>query len=180
MAAAICWKAPIIPETVPKNPVKGASEARDLNSIFDFYGREDFIERYSKFLNENNSFYFTEIEQIILKSLNKKKQDFLESYKDKVKIRKICGYNVGIVFANKNRSELGNYLAELYKDSCDIICMIDLERHVSIRGIKLDKPTNTFAEYFDGGGHPLASGMPLADDILDKVIDLIYGDKLED
>ena len=36
------------------------------------------------------------------------------------------GYNVGIVFAERHRSTLGNYLARVYENEADLICIINI------------------------------------------------------
>ena len=154
-------------------------ESMNLNALFSFYGRETYVDTYTKFLNENNKFYFTETELIILKSLNNEKQNYLESMKDKVLFRNINGYNIGIVFAERYRSELGNYLAEIYEEEIDFVCIINLTRHISLRGIKKDKPVNKFAEIYGGGGHPLASAMPYPVDLKEKIVDYIFGETNE-
>ena len=154
-------------------------DSMNLNALFSFYGRDTYIETYSKFLNENNKFYFTETELIILKSLNNEKQNYLESMKNNVLFRIINGYNIGIVFAERYRSELGHYIAEMYKDEIDFVAIINLTRHVSLRGIKDDKPVNKFATIYGGGGHPLAAAMPYPKDLKEKIIDYIFGDKNE-
>lgn len=154
-------------------------DSMNLNALFSFYGGDTYIDTYTKFLNENNNFYFTDTELIILKSLNNEKQNYLESMKDKVLFRNINGYNIGIVFAERYRSELGHYISEMYKDRIDFTCIINLTRHISLRGIKEGKPVNKFAEIYGGGGHPLASAMPYPKDLKEKIIDYIFGDNNE-
>lgn len=150
------------------------NEAFDLNNLFAFYGRDNFIEIYSKFLNDNNQFYFSNTELVILESLNRQKRDYIESFKDKVIIKEINGYKIGFVFAELYRSELGNYLAEIYYDQVDFIGIINMNRHISFRGKKDIKPTNKFAEIYGGGGHPLASAMDFPIDLKEKILKYIY------
>ena len=154
-------------------------DAHDLSTLFSFYGRDTYIEIYTNFLRNNDKFYFSKTELNVLKSLNRKMQEYLEEKEDKVIIRNINGYNVGIVFAERYRSNLGNHLAHIYKDQVDFICIINLARHISLRGIKEDKPVNKFAEIYGGGGHPLASAMPYPIDLKEKIIDYIFGENNE-
>ena len=149
-------------------------ESFNLNNLLNFYGRDNFIEIYSKSLKENNEFYFNQTELIILESLNRQKKEYIESFKDKVIIKKINGYTIGFVFAESYRSELGNYLAEQYYDQVDFIGIINMNRHISFRGKKEFKPTNKFAENYGGGGHPLASAMKLPEDLKVKILKYIY------
>ena len=83
------------------------------------------------------------------------------------------------MFAERYRSELGHYISEMYKDRIDFTCIINLTRHISLRGIKEGKPVNKFAEIYGGGGHPLASAMPYPKDLKEKIIDYIFGDNNE-
>lgn len=152
-------------------------ESFNLNNLFSFYGRDVFIENYSNFLQKSKEFYFNKTELIILESLNLQKKDYIESMKDKVIIKNINGYNIGFVFAERYRSELGNYLAEVYYDSVDFIAIINMSSHISFRGKKNFKPVNKFAEIYGGGGHPLAAAMDFPSNLPDKVIDYIFGEE---
>lgn len=152
-------------------------DAMNLNALFNFYGRETYIDTYTEFLKNNDEFYFNKLELIILKSLNREKENYLETMKDKVIFRNINGYNVGIVFAEKYRSQLGNFLANLYKDKVDAICIINMARSISLRGIKEDMPVNKLAEMYSGGGHPLSAGMPLPIDLKEKIVNYIFGEE---
>ncbi len=149
-------------------------DAFNLNNLFAFYGRDKFIEIYTDFLNTNNEFYYSKLELTILESLNRQKQEYIESFKDKVIIKEINGYKIGFVFAENYRSELGNYLAEIYYNQVDFIGIINMNRHISFRGKKDFKPTNKFAEIYGGGGHPLASAMKLPEDIKEKILKYIF------
>ena len=152
--------------------------ALDLNNLFAFFGKDYFIDNYTKFLKNNDKFYYTELEKVILDRLNKKKQEYLDYMLDKVIIKKIRNYNIGFVFAEQYRSELGHYICEKYIDKIDFACIINLNYHISFRGIK-DIKINEFAEIYGGGGHPLACAMPLKNDIKDTIIKYIFGDDYE-
>jgi len=152
-------------------------DAHNLSTLFGFYGREDYINNYNQFLKNNNKFYFNETEEKILKSLNRQKLEYLESMKDKVIIRNIDGNTIGFIFAERYRSNLGNYLAKIYEEQVDFICIINLAKHISLRSIKNNKPVNKFAEKHGGGGHPLAAAMPFDESIKNKIIDYIFGEK---
>lgn len=151
-------------------------EAFNLNNLFSFYGRDTFIENYSQFLKDNQKFYFNKTELTILESLNIQKHDYIESMRDKVIIKNIKGYNIGFIFAERYRSELGNYLAEVYYDTVDFIAIINMSSHISFRGKKNYKPVNKFAEIYGGGGHPLAAAMDYPNDLPDKIIEYIFGE----
>ena len=154
-------------------------DAHNLSTLFSFYGKDAYVDVYTEFLKKNDNFHFNKTELLILKSLNRQMKEYLEDKKDKVMIREINGYKVGIVFAERYRSNLGNYLAKEYSDEIDFICIINVARHMSLRGIKIDKPVNKFAEIYGGGGHPLAAAMPNPELLKEKIIDFIFGEKDE-
>ncbi len=149
----------------------------NLNNLFAFYGKDKFIENYTKFLRNNKEFYFTNMELVILESLNRQREEYLESMKDKVMFKQIQGYNIGFVFAENYRSELGNYLAEVYYDKVDFIAIINMARHISFRGKKENNPPIKFASLYGGGGHPLACALKYPSDLKDKIIDYIFGEE---
>jgi len=152
------------------------SDAHNLSSLFSFYGADEYVNIYTKFLKDNDEFYFNRYELITLKSLNREREDYLDDKKDKVIFRNINGYNVGIVFAERHRSTLGNYLARIYEKEADLICIINMNEHISLRGIKESKPVNKFAEIYGGGGHTLSAGMSYPEDLKEKIINLIFGE----
>lgn len=154
------------------------SEATDLNNLFAFFGKDYFIDNYTTFLKNNNDFYFSKMELSVLKTLNQKRLEYLEFMEDKVIIKQIQNYNIGVVFAEQYRSELGHFLAEKYIDKVDFIAIINMNYHISLRGIK-DIKLNEFALKYGGGGHPYASGMPVPKNIKNIIIDEIFGVKHE-
>lgn len=154
-------------------------DSMNLTALFDFYGKEKYIEIYTDFLKNNEKFYFTKTELIILDSLNRQKEEYLKNLEDKVIIKSIKGYNIGIVFAEKYRSQLGDHLAHLYKDKIDFVAIVNLARHISFRGIKEDKPVNKFAEMYGGGGHPLAAACNYPVDLKERIVNYIFGDENE-
>ena len=153
---------------------KYKEDTLNLSTLFDFYGKDKFIIHYTDYLKRSKIFEFTKTEKEILESLNDQKQEYIESFKDEIIIKKIDKYNVGIIFAERYRSELGNYLAEIYQDKIDFVCIINLRRHISLRGIKKDKPVNIFAQVYGGGGHPLAAAFPLKEKIKEEIIEYIF------
>lgn len=67
-------------------------------------------------------------------------------------------HTVGIVFADKYISELGNKLCELHPE-LDFVVLINMSTlTVSYRTVKDDLDLSDIAKGFGGGGHPKASG----------------------
>lgn len=149
-------------------------EARDLSGLLTYYGNEKFITHYTNFLRKNKEFYFTEPERILLEVDKKRKDEYIDKFKNgNIIIRKIKDYNVGIVFAENYRSELGNELSSYYEDQVDLIMIINLNRSFSFRCTKDNVNVSEFASIFGGKGHVKSSGAPLPDNIKEDIVDLI-------
>ena len=147
--------------------------ARDISTILAYYGNDKYIEKYKKFLRENDDFYFDETDNLLIDIDRKRINDYIEDCKNKVIFREIRGYKVGIIFAELYRSELGNDLADYYKDEVDFILIINMNRSMSFRGIKDDINLGEIShEWFSGYGHAKASGAPLPDGIKEDIVDL--------
>ena len=148
-------------------------EARDLSTVHAYYGNDKYIEKYSKFLRENDKFYFDEIDKILIDLDRKRMKDYIEDCKSKVIFKNIKGYRVGIIFAELYRSELGNDLAEFYKDEVDFIMIINMNRSISFRGIRDDINLGEFASCLNGFGHFKAAGAKLPDGIKENTIEYV-------
>lgn len=148
-------------------------DARNISTLLANYGNDRYIEKYSKFLRENDEFYFDDIDNTIIEIDNRRRKEYIENCIDKVIIKDIKGYKVGIIFAELYRSELGNALAEYYKDEIDFIMIINMNRSISFRGIKDEFNLGEIAHLLDGYGHKLAAGAPLPDGIKENAIEYV-------
>lgn len=149
-------------------------EAMDLNTLLAFIGNEDFIDNYTKFLSVNDEFYFTKQQMNIIRHLNQNKEEYIQRLSNDVIIKNIRGYNVGIVFAESYRSELGHYIADKYYNDIDLVAIINLNRYVSLRTVKKNVDVSEFASYYGGAGHKEASGMPFDEKIKQLIISEIF------
>lgn len=151
-------------------------EARDLVTLLSYYGLEKFINKYTKFLRKNKEFYFDEAEQLLIEIDKNKKDNYFKLALENIIFKEIKGYKTGIVFAEEYRSELGNYLAQYYKDKIDLVIIINLNRSISYRCVKDDINVSDFASFFGGKGHAKAAGSPLKEDIKEIIIEELFGD----
>ena len=69
-------------------------DADNINNLLGFYGNDEFIELYTDKLKNNSRLYFDKYELKIINALNRNKQNYLESFKDKVIIKKVDNYNI--------------------------------------------------------------------------------------
>ena len=147
--------------------------ARDIATLHANYGNDGFIKKYTKFLRENDEFYFDETDKAIIEIDRRRIKEYIDACKDKVIITNIKGYRVGVIFAELYRSELGNDLAEYFKDEVDFIMIVNMNRSISFRGIKDDIDLGAFARHLNGYGHLKASGASLPDGIKENAIEYI-------
>ena len=152
-------------------------DAKRLSDLFDFFGKDYFLEYYLKFLKENDKFYFNEQELFILEMINRQVTNFIEEKKKNVIPIKINCIRAGLVFSSLYRSELGNALAIHYEQEFDFIIIVNIERGISYRGIK-NVDLNEIASMFGGKGHFSSSGSPLPNDIHEIIIKELFKDKV--
>lgn len=152
-------------------------ESRKLGALLANYGILKFISKYTSFLRESDTFYFDETEKTILEIDERRKDEYIENLKDKVIIRDVQGYKVGFVFAEQYRSEVGNTLANYYKNEVDLVAAINLNRSLSFRSLDDKADVNAFASLFNGKGHIHAAGAPIPlgfnEHLIDYLIDMI-------
>ena len=142
--------------------------SKNMNSLFEIYGREDFL----NFLTDTNQWYpnFSEEVTKILDIYNKGIEDYiLEKNKTMIKINN-NQYHIGVVFADRCQSELGNRLCEMNSD-IDLIAMIDMSSSkIGFRTIKDDVDVAEYAKSIGGGGHQKASGAPFDSALINNFI----------
>ena len=83
-------------------------------------------------------------------------------------------YTVGIIFADKYISELGNRLCELHPE-LDFVVLINMSTlTVSYRTVKNNLDLSAIAKGFGGGGHPKASGSRFDASIINDMLNNIF------
>ena len=83
-------------------------------------------------------------------------------------------YTVGITFADKYISELGNRLCELHPE-LDFVVLINMSTlTISYRTVKDDLDLSDIAKGFGGGGHPKASGSKFDALIVNDMLNNIF------
>ena len=145
--------------------------APKLGNLFDFYGVLRYITEFTKHLKEDKCFKFNEFEEKILEILNDEEKRYIDKRELRMTVCKYGDYNVGIVFAEKYRSEIGNELLNRNKN-LDFIVIINLNGGISLRSREVD--VSVIASKFNGGGHKLAAGIGISDEIKKDIISLIF------
>ena len=155
--------------------------AQNLNSLHDILGHKEFINSMIKRLKKDKEhFEFSQFEKRLLK-LERNKIDRYMKLKDSEMIRcTIDGKKCGVVFAESNKSETGNYLSSKYPE-LDLIILIDSSSRISYRTTRDDVDLNEFSSTYGGGGHKKASGSKFNNDDRISIIKSYYKKvKIED
>ena len=145
--------------------------APKLGNLFDFYGVLRYIIEFTKHLKEDECFKFNEFEEKILEILNDEEKIYIDKRELRMTVCKYEDYNVGIVFAEKYRSELGNELL-IRNKNLDFVVIINLNGGISLRSREVD--VSVIASKFNGGGHKLASGFGISEKLKKDIISLIF------
>lgn len=147
-------------------------EAQNIDCLFGLFGRDEYINYFTNFINENDEFMYTEKELYLINLEKSRMNRYIESKTKEMFKAKLDGYKVGIVYAERYRSDLGNYLAQNNED-LDFIILINVARSISYRS--MDKADlSVFSKKYGGGGHKNAAGSPISENLLKNITKLLY------
>lgn len=148
-------------------------EAEKLEMIFKIYGKDRFIDKFYNVIINDLELYSKE--DLNLVELEKERIKRYIEEKEFIEIS-LDNKRVGVVFAERYISELGNYLINKY-DYLDYIVLINMDKKISYRGNgKVD--LSVIAKKFGGGGHVNAAGNCLPFGLKEKVIKEIFPDAI--
>lgn len=143
-------------------------EPSKLNDLMWLVGfgkfREDMIAKLNKSTQRFKSGVwmglFNETDQILLDIDANSKKHYIKNKAKHMKVVDFHNKKIGVVFAERYISEVGNDLAEMFIDKIDIVLIIDpTARRLSFRSVKTDLHLGEFSrKFFNGGGHANASG----------------------
>ena len=146
-----------------------------LNDLMYMDGPNEFIDKMIYRLGNNLAIFDDtdlmklQIEQTYINSYIAQKNETLM-----VNDNLFPGYTVGITFADKYISELGNKLCELHPE-LDFVVLINMSTlTVSYRTVKDDLDLSDIAKGFGGGGHPKASGSRFDASIVNDMLNNIF------
>lgn len=141
-----------------------------LDFLKETYGKTDYIKTMTRRLKKDKPLVtLTAFEKRFVKLKEEEKERYMQKRETTMKVYKIEGRTCGVVFAERNKSDLGNYLSNNHPE-LDLIILIDASSRISYRTSKDDVSVSEFASIFGGGGHQKASGSKFDDDDRDKII----------
>lgn len=139
---------------------------KKINDLFFMLPIRSFINMANEVIDsdQNKEFFIPEEYHLLLEVEENRIDKYIESKEREMLTKEIQDYQVGIIYADKNQSEIGSYIGEKYLE-LDIVAIVDISnKKVSVRTSKEDVDVSTFAETYDGGGHPKSSGFFLNED----------------
>lgn len=143
---------------------------RHIDSLRETYGKVDFIKSITKRLKKDKKqFELTSFEKRLVKLKNDELLRYMQNKAQKMKVYDINNKKCGVVFAESNKSELGNYLS-LNNPELDLIILIDASSRISYRTSHDNVSVSEFASIYGGGGHQKASGSKFDDEDRDNII----------
>lgn len=148
-------------------------EPKMWNDLLYIMGRDNFIEKIMDIVGFKYNFGFDEFDFKLLEYKQREIDYYIDSKNKDIIVKEIQGYQVGVVFAERYVSELGNKLSELHPE-LDFIAMINPSHSISYRTVKNNIDLGLIAGKYKGGGHPQASGSPVDNNMRSKIIDLIF------
>jgi oligoribonuclease NrnB/cAMP/cGMP phosphodiesterase (DHH superfamily) len=153
------------------NVFKGEALPKRLNSLVYLIGKERFVNRFS----DNASLDFNDGEKLIIEIEEESIKNYIEKVSRNVHRVAHSKYNIGLVFAERYTSELGNAIAAA-NDDLDFVAIVNIGGGtVSFRGVKDYIDLGEFAKSIslEGGGHPKAAGSRMPKAITNVVVDII-------
>ena len=145
--------------------------AKDLNDLFEIYGRNKYIEEITKKLKKHR-FKINNFEKQILLLEQDKIDRYIKKKEEDMILIKYEGLIGGLVFCEKYKSELGNTLC-LNHPEIDYLIMINIAGGISFRCSK-DLDISEIAIKLGGGGHKKACGAPISNEERIKIIKDIF------
>lgn len=155
---------------------EGNQIAVNLNDLFFLIGKDEFMSKYRKrmFSSLDVATLLREEDKSMLKTNELIKTDYIKNISKNIKTGSLLNHKVGIVFADKYISELGNYICE-NNPELDLAVIIDMQSSkMSYRTVKDDVDVSAVASKFGGGGHPKASGSMIKSELIDYFLHNLF------
>jgi oligoribonuclease NrnB/cAMP/cGMP phosphodiesterase (DHH superfamily) len=147
-------------------------EAKKLNDYLKVVGPYRYEDKILANLKNDKS-AIDEDSDYIIKLEQERNDDYIQKRAAEVSKRTYKGMILGIVFADRCVSELGNYICDQNPD-IDVAVLIEPSRSISLRSVKENIDCSVIAKSFGGGGHKFASGFPVPKGFQDLIIDLLF------
>jgi oligoribonuclease NrnB/cAMP/cGMP phosphodiesterase (DHH superfamily) len=145
---------------------------KKFNDLFFFIGRDRFIANIVDKILIRNSIEFDNMDNMLFELEEEPRLKYIEMKMKHVKKVNIQNFHVGLVFAERYPSELGQAICTTFPE-VDFAMIICLPGNVNLRTNRDDIYLNYFAELYGGGGHPKAAGFPILEEYVNVVTGLL-------
>ena len=139
-----------------------------LGSLFELLGEKRYIQEMTLLLQKaTKKFTFTDFQEQLLELEEENKKRYIDKREERM-IRGILpnSVRVGMVYAEKYRSEIGNELLKRHLD-LDVIIIVNMNGGISLRSRSVD--VSKIAYHYGGGGHVLAAGIGISEEVKREV-----------
>lgn len=162
------------------DPDSWGVKSKELNDLFYIFGKEEFVGWAESKLKAKAQYSLDDgwscTEQILLDNRKKEIETYIKQKNSSLISYFIEAANcyVGVTFADRFVSELGNRLCELHPE-LDCIAVVNMSSGiVSLRSVREDTDVSEIAKIFGGGGHIHASGFTFKKNLTKDTITKIF------
>jgi uncharacterized protein len=148
---------------------------RKYNDLLSIIGRDRFLKKMIPAIRiHGNGIFLTEQDELLLEIRQEEKEKYINEVEKKMFRKEIDGRPVGVVFAERFTSELGNEICKRHSD-IDYVLIINTHYETySLRSVRDDIHVGEISKkLFGGGGHPLAAGAQLSKEQMNYIIDYV-------
>lgn len=151
---------------------------KQIDMIKESMDRYDFIKSMIRRLKKDKPFNFTTFEKRYIKLRTEELDRYIKKKEKGMQKVLINGFRCGVIFAETNKSFIGDYISQKY-DDIDLVILIDASSRISYRTNKENINVADFASNFGGGGHKCASGSKFGNENRINILKDYFGDVKE-
>lgn len=144
--------------------------AKTISTLFILYGKEIYIDEMYNHL-KNNDLTLTEFEEKMIKLEYDREKSYVEHKIERMFKLRLNDLKAGLVFAEKYRNDLAEYMLE--NCNVDFAIIVNPSGGISLRS-RADIDVGKIAEIYGGGGHKNASGLPVTIDMQKEFIKILF------
>lgn len=148
--------------------------AKQMNDLYYLYGRNTFVSNVLSKIDSPLYPYLDENEQFVLSIKQKEINDYIKKKEKSIRILEKYNYKIGVVFADKYFSELGNSLCNSHKE-LDFVAIIDMDGVIHFRSIKDNiNLGEEIARLYGGGGHPKSASARISEEVMTDIMNKVF------
>lgn len=151
---------------------------KQIDMIKESMDRYDFIKSMIRRLKKDKPFNFTTFEKRYIKLRTEELDRYIKKKEKGMQKVLINGFRCGVIFAETNKSFIGDYISQKY-DDIDLVILIDASSRISYRTNKENINVADFASNFGGGGQKCASGSKFDNENRINILKDYFGDVKE-